>query len=319
MNQSPDALLILRLRVQNANAVSSPLTWGFPAPTAFTGFVHALHRRLQEQGCYEDLRLDGAGIVCHDFAPQTAEPAGRRHLVFALTRNPVTKEGDSAAIVEEGRANIELSLIIGLYGRYARHAGNDALAEQILEQACAMRLAGGSIFPATHPRHRKPVFMPWPAGDWEGARKVTRELRRHLLPGFALIDRSPLLVERVQEMQKTQPDATALDALLQFSSLTWDCQRDPENADKGLWSVRSKSGWLVPLPLGYAAIAPVQSSGSVKNTRDATLPFCFVESVLGLGQWLGPHRVENLEHLLWFHQAEPEAGLYRCVQALTPQ
>ena len=43
----PDGLLLLpHLRVQNANAISSPLTWGFPAPTAFLGFVHALERRL---------------------------------------------------------------------------------------------------------------------------------------------------------------------------------------------------------------------------------------------------------------------------------
>ena len=41
------ALLVLpRLRIQNANAISSPLTWGFPAITAFTGLMTALKRRL---------------------------------------------------------------------------------------------------------------------------------------------------------------------------------------------------------------------------------------------------------------------------------
>ena len=39
-------LILPRLQIQNANAISGPLTWGFPAPTAFTGFVHALERRL---------------------------------------------------------------------------------------------------------------------------------------------------------------------------------------------------------------------------------------------------------------------------------
>ncbi len=43
----PEALLLLpRLSIQNANAISSPLTWGFPSPGAFTGFVHALQRRV---------------------------------------------------------------------------------------------------------------------------------------------------------------------------------------------------------------------------------------------------------------------------------
>ena len=36
----PQALLVLpRLRVQNANAISSPLTHGFPSVTAFTGLM----------------------------------------------------------------------------------------------------------------------------------------------------------------------------------------------------------------------------------------------------------------------------------------
>ena len=48
-SRAPDGLLILpRLRVQNANAISSSHTWGFPAPTALLGFVHALERRLAE-------------------------------------------------------------------------------------------------------------------------------------------------------------------------------------------------------------------------------------------------------------------------------
>ena len=41
------ALLVLpRLRIQNANAISSPRTWGFPASSAFTGLMTALERRL---------------------------------------------------------------------------------------------------------------------------------------------------------------------------------------------------------------------------------------------------------------------------------
>lgn len=39
-------ILLPRLKVQNANAISGPLTWGFPSPTAFTGFVHALERKF---------------------------------------------------------------------------------------------------------------------------------------------------------------------------------------------------------------------------------------------------------------------------------
>lgn len=87
---APEALLLLpRLRVQNANAISGPLTWGFPAVTAFTGFVHALQRTLNAD---MDINLDGVAIVCHRHQTQTSQPAGKRPQVFHLTRNPVGKD-----------------------------------------------------------------------------------------------------------------------------------------------------------------------------------------------------------------------------------
>lgn len=96
----PEALLLLpRLSIQNANAISSPLTWGFPSPGAFTGFVHALQRRV---GISLDIELDGVGIVCHRFEAQISQPAGKRTKVFNLTRNPLNRDGSTAAIVEEG-------------------------------------------------------------------------------------------------------------------------------------------------------------------------------------------------------------------------
>lgn len=94
----PEALLLLpRLSIQNANAISSPLTWGFPSPGAFTGFVHALQRRV---GISLDIELDGVGIVCHRFEAQISQPAGKRTKVFNLTRNPLNRDGSTAAIVE---------------------------------------------------------------------------------------------------------------------------------------------------------------------------------------------------------------------------
>ena len=48
---SSEGLLILpRLSVQNANAISSPLTHGFPSMTAFLGLMWALARRLETHG-----------------------------------------------------------------------------------------------------------------------------------------------------------------------------------------------------------------------------------------------------------------------------
>ncbi|WP_415735253.1 type I-F CRISPR-associated protein Csy2, partial [Legionella pneumophila] len=39
-------ILLPSIRVQNANALSSPFTIGFPAMTGWLGGVHALQRKL---------------------------------------------------------------------------------------------------------------------------------------------------------------------------------------------------------------------------------------------------------------------------------
>ena len=109
MSDALSGVIILpHLRVQNANAVSGPLSWGAPAITAFTGFAHALQRRLD----LEDYELDGVGVVCHGFQPQVYQPSGRYHWRFCLARHPMGQDGKPVGTVEEGRAHLELSLVL---------------------------------------------------------------------------------------------------------------------------------------------------------------------------------------------------------------
>ena len=327
-----DAVLLLpRLRVQNANAISSPLTWGFPPPSAFTGFAHALQRRMNSQGL--DLRFGSVGIACHQFEPQTFQPPGRYTQVFSLTRNPMDKDGNTQAIVEEGRTHMEVSLLITVSGDdWPLDEGRcDALAAKVLHLAEGMRLAGGSILPnpqrGKHPAH----WVDWPSNG-EGQKSAFAKLRRHLAPGFVLVSRAQLLADHVSTLQKERADATALDALLdlcaQHHTPPTPAEPDAENAagagangdveavnaptvSPKDWTVtRRKPGWLVPLPVGYAAISPLYGPGEVKNARDNDTPFRFVESVLSMGEWVGPHRIKKLHDLLWQHHAQPEAGLY---------
>lgn len=75
------------------------------------------------------------------------------------------------------------------------------------------------------------------------------------------------------------------------------------------------SGWLVPIPVGYAALGELHPPGSVRDARDANTPFRFVEGLYSLGQWISPHRLERPEQLLWFADSQPEAGHYRCRNA----
>lgn len=309
-----EALLLLpHLRVQNANAISGPLSWGFPAVTAFTGFVHALQRRLLQDEQL-DIELDGVAIVCHHFAAQVA-PAGYNTYVFSLNRPGVhtatqaaklEKDGALPAIVEEGRVHLEVSLLIGVNGDLPAGEG---LAERILQTALSMRLAGGSVLPSTQ---RAQLLER--TGSQESDEQVVRKLRRRLLPGFALVGRRDLLTEHTTQLQAADPQVDTLDALLDLTRLNIDPpQADAEQDSPAAgWHVRPRGGWLVPIPVGYRALGEVQPAGSVRNARDRDTPFCFVESLYSLGQWLSPHRVRDLSELFWYHRADPDAGLYLC-------
>lgn len=312
----PAALLLLpHLRVQNANAISSPLTWGFPAPTAFTGFVHALSRQLPKRLPIE-LALGGVGIVSHGFEPQIA---GNYVKVFSLTRNPVDKNGESPSFAEEGRAHLEVSLLVEVTGDDVLDIIDDQrlaenLAYRILALAHGMRLAGGSIVPSEPDRAHRPQLWKLPSAT-EGRTELMRELRRRLLPGFALVSRQDLLAQQLAELREQRPEATPLDAWLDSAALHWDCEagEDKHGNATVAWRVRTRPGWLVPISVGYMAISPTYEPGVVKNSRDPTVPFCFVESLYSLGQWISPHRVGDIHRLLWHHQADPDAGLYRCI------
>lgn len=313
-----EALLLLpHLRLQNANAISGPLSWGFPAVTAFTGFVHALQRRLQADGL--EIKLDGVAIVCHHFEAQTSKPAGKHTRVFHLTRNPLDKDGSTAAIVEEGRAHLEVSLLIGMRGADIPDTKDmqQEFACFMLDMAQGMRLAGGSLLPASGQYPRLLIL----SGTAEEQAQRLRRLRRRLLPGFALVGRRDLLAEHAAQLQAADPQADTLDALLDLTRMNIDppkADAEPGSPTAG-WHVRSRGGWLVPIPVGYRALGEVQPAGSVRNVRDRATPFRFVESLYSLGQWLSPHRVRDLSDLFWYHRADPDAGLYLCETDYLPQ
>jgi len=348
MNESipqPAGLLLLpRLRVQNANAISSPLTWGFPSPTAFLGFTHALERRLSAQ---HGQIFDGVGIICHDFEPLIFSPNRRQHKIFTQSRNPVylkrdaTKfiaEGTPPAIVEEGRAHLEVSLVIALRNDFIEDQDGQYFAEDAYHTALGMRLAGGSLLPCARNRRTQPAWLSWP-DTAESQRKAFSRLRRQLLPGFALVHRPDILRDRLAKLRdEDAPSATLLDALLDLTRLDHfpvestadttsvrdgDVKIAPqeigsptENQDtdkKVEWRTERRPGWLVPLPIGYAGISPLYQPGTVSGTRDETTPFRFAESLYSLGQWIGPHRLTSLEQLLWHNDTDPDAGLYRCI------
>lgn len=305
----PKAVIVLpRLQVQNANAVSGPLTWGFPSPTAFIGFVHALERKLAHE---LDEGFAGVGVVCHRFEPQISQPAGKYTRVFNLARHPVGKDGKTAAIVEEGRAHMEVSLVIGMNDHLDeddREEFLDAL-DQVLY---SHRLAGGTLLPRRQGKRYIPQYWSLPI-DKESQDTLFLKLRRRLLPGFALVQREDKLQQRLEALRESDKESTALDALLDLSRLNIEPDiPNPDDPDEKQWGVRKHAGWLVPIPVGYAAISPLYPPGEVLNVRDKNTPFRFVENLYSLGEWISPHRLTTLQQLLWHNEADADSGLYRC-------
>lgn len=310
-----DALLIIRnMRVENANAIAG-FTWGFPAITNFTGFVHALSRKLQPE---LDVELTGCGVICHSHQLQAYQPRGWGDYHFALTRNPLTKEEKFPSFVEEGRMQMTVSLVIPVKGLPDDKWENAELEQFVANKALSQRLAGGTIV--------SPCKVEWilPPEDFEGLQKFEKKQLRMLLPGFALVERSDLLAEHIRKCQEQRPDVEPLDALLDFSAIKYQAVQPitgngtPQQAE---WQQVPKpgGGWLVPITTGYCGISHLYSPGGVGSSRDSVTPFRFVESVYTLGQWVSPHRIKKLEDLFWSYHAETESGWYLCKNSYRPE
>lgn len=292
------------IEVQNANAVSG-LTWGFPGVSPFLGFVHALDRQLCKDTPFSTI-LDGCGIICHSHQTHAvADNYGE--FGFALTRNPITKEGKTAPFNEEGRMHLSVTLLVECSVNvtdYRDEVADDPwpdmeddkqwLAKTISMLLPSYRVAGGNI--VNQPIVECHAFN---VDDTTKAR-LTRSVLMKSLPGFALVDRSDLLPVQLRSMQQVNPDASLLDAWLDFSSIRSRPSHDDES-EPAEWErvVLPEVGWFVPIVVGFQGIAATQPPNSVASARDPETPFTPVESVYGVGQWLGPHRIKTLEQLFW--------------------
>lgn len=324
------ALLVLpHLRVQNANAISSPLTHGFPSMTALTGLMWALQRQLAAAGI--PLKLQQVGVICHQHEEQVADGYVK---TFQLTRNPVDKDGGTAAIVEEGRIHLDVTVVFQVTHAAGQDAGSaltlghdaqlDEWAAQIGEIVGRMRFAGGTLLPGPpRPGRRTRPWMAVLPEDHEEQARVFARWRRQWLPGYVLVGRDDLLKERHRTLRAEHPGATLLDGWLHAARFNHQPVGDemsedgaqPASAKRQRWAdpARQKgAGWTVPIPVGYAALTKPLPAGTVANTRDASTPCVFVESVYSFGQWISPHRLNDVHALLWRPEFDTATGLYRC-------
>ncbi|MEX1670011.1 type I-F CRISPR-associated protein Csy2 [Zhongshania guokunii] len=293
-------LLLDRLEIQAANTISSPLTYGFPAITGFVGAIHALGRRLPAEN---GISLGGVLIASHQCSVQQYRPHSYADYTFNQTRNPIKKDGKTAAIVEEGKVNLTVSLVIEVnIDRQAHKAlreSADEFEQTIKQLIMQQRIAGGSVFNMRS--------IKW-------FESTSRDLQRALLPAFVLMDAQNDLAEITEEIRKNQPQATALDALIDVETMH---HIPPDTEQKETeWratSVKTGRGWLVPIPIGFQGIAPLIAPSQLANSRNPEYPSQYVECVYSLGKWVFPYRLNDLSACFWRY-SQPQNNLYLVTQ-----
>ena len=270
-------LLIPHLKIHNANAMSSPYTIGFPAMTAWLGAVHALQRKLKQQGC--DLNLNKVAVSCHDFNLQTYK--GRGDFVHSIvgTANPLDKDGNRPAFIEEARCHLEVSLLIEIESSSKRQ--RDQLLELVNGIVASMKFTSGDVLSA------KPCTI-LNFDDDEDQSQQLRPILNKLMLGHVLIERRDLVIQSMQDGKD------ALDSVLDYLKVTHSSIQDEDG--KVTWTSKRKAqGWLVPIAVGFQGISEL---GHAKNQRDVNTLHRFAESVLTLGEFVMPYRIESIDQLL---------------------
>jgi len=306
-----------RISVQDANCIAG-FTYGFPAITHFLGFGHALSRKLSVS---QNLSLQGCAVICHRHQIHAYQPKGFGDCVFAQTKNPPTtktKAKETPPIIEEGKMNMTVSLVMACPDlNLSRTAEINGLKQTLYDLAHQHRLAGGSIdkITAIHILNKD-------------EQKLLKIIKRLLLPGFVLMDRTDLLASYYHALKQQQANVELMDAWLDFSTLKYQAQPklkegelEPTDTTEAEWLRMDKpaKGWIVPITNGYKAISPVYPAGEVANARDATTPVCFVEVAHSIGEWRSLHRIQQVIDMLWHYRCEQDWYLCQQGQQLQPE
>ncbi|MCO8047074.1 type I-F CRISPR-associated protein Csy2 [Acinetobacter towneri] len=289
-------LLIPHLKLHNANAMSSPYTIGFPAMTAWLGAVHALQRKLNQQGC--DVMLSKVAVSCHDFNLQTYKGHGDFVHSIVGTANPLDKDGNRPAFIEEARCHLDVSLLIEVESSSRKQ--RELLLDLVKDLVASMKFASGDVLSV------KPCCI-LNFDEDEDQDKELRPILNKLMLGYVLIERRDLVLASIQEGKD------ALESVLDYLKVTHSSTQDEDG--KVTWiSKRKAQGWLVPIAVGFQGISEL---GHARNQRDANTPHRFAESVLTLGEFVMPYRIENIDQLLWQYHVDLENNLYLCQNLTT--
>lgn len=280
-----DILLIPNIKIHNANALSSPYTIGFPAMTAWLGFMHALERKLQNTD-FSNIKFNGLIVSCLDSNLHTHKGNGDYISSIVATSNPLDKTGKRPSFIEEARIDLEVSIAIECTMDVIDYEEFNHLIDNLLP---VMKIASGDLMSVKPTQHL------------EIDEHQPQKLTRYLMPGFCLVSRQDLM----QKAMESGKDA--VDAMLDCLKVTTNIKID-ENK-KITRTLNKKTGWVVPISVGYQGISELKI---IKNQRDTTTPHKFAESIVSLGEFKMPYHFDYLDEMMWQYQADTENNLYLC-------
>ena len=311
-------IILSHINVQNANTIAG-LTWGFPAITHFLGFTHALSRKLTDT---HNLQLEGCAVVSHQVQNKVYQPSKYADYEFLQSKNPpvlAKHKSDSPPIIEEGKMNLTVSLILAVKNTLAISNEEVARLETHIHDACCqMRLAGGTVLSI-----KKLKFVS--ASTEEENKKALHIIKRLTMPGFVLIDRSPYLQNHFEDIKHQAYSAQLLDAWLDFIALRYQAVSKLDDDNQVLdestpaeWEYQPKpqGGYLVPLMVGYKAISKRYAPNELLNTRDTEMSTRFVEPIHSIGEWKSIHRIVSASDAIWCYQYDDP--WYLCTQYKQP-
>lgn len=283
-----DFLLLRNIKIHNANALSSPYTIGFPAMTAWLGFMHALQRKFKGSE-FDAIKLTGIIISCHDLTLHTHKGKGDYVSSIKATSNPLDKAGKRPSFIEEARCDLEVSIAIEC--EQADFMSDEPFTRFVDSALHRMKIASGDI------NQFKPTLFRQ-ADNYE-PRKITK----YLMPGYCLISRQSLMTEAMQD------GSDAIDALLSFLKTTTDININDSHKITRSKAYKKKPGWLVPIAVGYQGIS---DAGLLENTRDVSTQHRFAESIVTLGEFKMAHHFQTIEQLIWRYQEYKGDDCYLC-------
>lgn len=280
-------LLIPSIKIHNANALSSPYTIGFPAMTAWLGFMHALERKLKTSE-FDEVKFTGIIISCLDMELQTYKGKGDYVHSIIATSNPLDKFGKRPSFIEEARCDLEVTIAIECELGVIDY---DKFTQLIDNTLHTMKLAGGDIM-SVKPAQHKQIENTKP-----------RDLTKYLMPGFCLVTRQDLMKASMEE------NKDAIDTMLDYLKITTSIEVDKNHKVHKSKASRKVEGWIVPIAIGYQGISDL---GRINNTRDETTPHRFAESVVTLGEFKMPYHFETVDEMIWRYQEYQGNDLYLC-------